>query len=207
VEGEELIDGDEDGRFHADGGKRAAKRVLAEEVEGKVKRRKQRVVEVIDVDEDEEMGEPLNTVRGQKRDRGVGGDEEEEVRDDEEKSRKGRKRRTMQKRKSDVSEKRGKKRDRDVDDVDSPDEGEDEPSMRSSKKKRGKKSTVVVEEEKEDRNDVSMDSPVSKDPLCKGKKIGEEWEVSGVIYKVGPNGDRLRQALVKKARSKFIMVR
>lgn len=208
VEGEELIDGDEDSRFHAEGGKRAAKRVLGDGEEGRVadKRRKQRVVEVVDVDEDEEMGEPVNKVRGQKRDRGAGGDEEEEVREDE-KSRKGHKRRTMQKRKSDVAEKRGKKRDRDVEDVDSPEEGEDEPLKRSSKKKRGKKSTVVVEEEKEDRNDVSMDSPMSKDPLCKGKKIGEEWEVSGVRYKVGPNGDRLRQSLVKKARSKFIMVR
>jgi len=66
---------------------------------------------------------------------------------------------------------------------------------------------VVVEEEKEDQHGIPVDSPVSSDPLCKGKKIGEEWEVSGVRYKVGPNGDRLRLSLVKKERSKFIMVR
>jgi len=49
------------------------------------RKRKQRVVEVVDVDEDEEMGEPVSNVRGQKRDRGVGGDEDEEIREDGEK--------------------------------------------------------------------------------------------------------------------------
>ena len=37
-------------------------------------------------------------------------------------------------------------------------------------------------------------------------EIGEEWENNGVRYKIGPNGQRLRQALVKKARQKFVMV-
>ena len=37
--------------------------------------------------------------------------------------------------------------------------------------------------------------------------LGEEWEIGGTKYKVGPNGDRLQQALVKRKRPKYKMVR
>ncbi|KAJ3003039.1 hypothetical protein NUW54_g5514 [Trametes sanguinea] len=66
------------------------------------------------------------------------------------------------------------------------------PKRESTRKKRGKRSEEEV-------------LPVSNDPLCKGRPIGEEWESNGVRFKVGPNGQRLRQELVKKSRSRFPM--
>ena len=66
------------------------------------------------------------------------------------------------------------------------------------KKKRGKKVSL---------DEAASDVPDgSQDPLCKGRKIGEEWESNGVQYKVGNEGQRLRLTLVKKARSKYSMV-
>jgi hypothetical protein len=204
VEGDELIDGDETSRF----GRRSAKRVLGDdEVEGVGERRKKRDRKqsvVIDLDQHEEMGDgevPQSPkARGKKRERRVE-DEEGPASGDEEKSRKGRKRRTMQKRKSDVASEEKGKRKREQDAEVDRDEG---PSKRTSRKKSSKKATV--EDEKDEESDVSIDSPVSQDPLCKGRRIGEKWEVNGVKYKVGINGERLRQTLVKRARSKFVMV-
>lgn len=50
------------------------------------------------------------------------------------------------------------------------------------------------------------DVQTSKDPLCKGRRIGEEWEAHGVQFRVGPDGQRLRKVLIKEDRLKFNMV-
>jgi hypothetical protein len=150
--------------------------------------------------------------RGKKRDRAearstFGGTDDqstpESEGDEEEKIRQRMKRRTLTKKRSEVHS-RGRKRDRDSSSHGSDGE-EDGPNDYTSRKKRGKK---LSEDEGYQGSDVSMDdSQISPDPLCQGRHIGEEWEVNDVQYKVGPNGDRLRLALVKKARSKFVMVR
>jgi len=50
------------------------------------------------------------------------------------------------------------------------------------------------------------DAQISQDPLCKGRRIGEEWEAHGVQFRVGPDGQRLRKVLIKEDRLKFNMV-
>ncbi|KAF9555350.1 hypothetical protein CPC08DRAFT_134987 [Agrocybe pediades] len=143
----------------------------------------------MDVD-DEEMDElaPLkSSTRGRKRDRAeagstFGGDEDRsdvEVEGDE-KTRKRRKRRTIVKRKT------GGKRD------------EEHFSEEESPIKKGKGSP------EQSVSDISMDDSAAS-VRSKGRNIGDEWETNGIKYKIGPNGQRLRQALVKKARQKFNM--
>jgi hypothetical protein len=162
------------------------------------------------VDEDGDKVLPLRSLsRGKKRDRAeagstFGADDEESLSgtesDDGNKARQRRKRRSVGKRKSEVHA-RGKKRDRDTDWHDVDDEDSDWHKSRTKREKR------YSEDEGYQGSDTSMDnSHLSRDPLCKGRRIGEEWEANGVQYKVGTNGERLRQALVKKARSKFVMV-
>lgn len=50
------------------------------------------------------------------------------------------------------------------------------------------------------------DGQISRDPLCRGRRIGEEWEAHGVLFRVGLDGQRLRRVLVKEDRPKFNMV-
>jgi hypothetical protein len=69
-------------------------------------------------------------------------------------------------------------------------------------------SSSLSDEEGLAESDISMNSSlISLDPRCKGRKIGETWKSNGETYKVGPTGERLRQALVKKEKTKFNMVR
>jgi hypothetical protein len=49
--------------------------------------------------------------------------------------------------------------------------------------------------------------PFSTDPLCQGRRIGEEWTINRQRFKVGYDGRRLRSALVKRVRKKYNMVR
>ncbi|KAJ6515478.1 hypothetical protein C8R45DRAFT_1067081 [Mycena sanguinolenta] len=231
VEGDELIDGDEDAEW-LPRQRRGEKRVLREEdVDAedentgspgsrRVRGKRPRKINVqnpdvlmtsddagddMDVDEEAER-RGASIARGKKRNAGSTFDEEEA---DEEAQNTRRKRRTGGKRKSDAatplsSSSRGQKRDRDVDGEGS--EGEDAvpgtPKQSARKtKKRGKKSKEV----REDDGEGSMDEgSVSKDK-GKGRPIGDEWESNGVLYKIGLNGQRLRQALVKKAARRFTM--
>lgn len=231
VEGAELIDGDEDAEFDEnalelgllyEGGSdaatetrkssgRRAQRVSAEKTpEG------HRDDQNMDVD-DEEMDDitelkPIS--RGKKRDRAeagstFGGDDEDSTAEHEGDSklrRRRRKRRTVAKRKSEASHLRGKKREREGDEDLTDGNSEESLKLSSSQRKRGKRSSNVHHYEIErQKSDVSMDDSVasSKNKL---REIGEEWENNGIRYKIGPNGQRLRQALVKKARQRFIMV-
>lgn len=141
-------------------------------------------------------------MRGKKRDRveagsTFGGDNSSVEDEGEDKHRSNRRRRLAQKKF--LANIRGRKRVREPE-VDSDDDDSDSPSKRSARHKRGRRSP-------KEGDFLSDDGMVSHDPLCKGRHIGEEWESNGVKYKVGPNGQRLRQALVKKSRSRFSMVR
>jgi hypothetical protein len=228
VEGEELTDGEEDAEWQQPSDRegdrrpeRGSKRVYGErdhETHASRATRDKRARKV--TPEDQIMGEEgidgdeltdLKTIsRGRKRDRAeagstFGGDDAElpmaDDGEDDGKNSRRRKRRTMKQRKSDVHS-RGQKRDRDAKSHSDSEEDENRVKKRTSRKQKGRN------DGKEDTaSDVSMgDSQISQDLLCKGRRIGDEWEANGVLWKVGPNGDRLRQALVKQARSKFVMV-
>ncbi|KAH9965892.1 hypothetical protein BC827DRAFT_1153339 [Russula dissimulans] len=49
------------------------------------------------------------------------------------------------------------------------------------------------------------DAQISRDPLCRGRRVGEEWEAHGVRFRVGTDGKRRRRVLVKEDRPKFSM--
>ena len=154
---------------------------------------------MVDADADV-MDESHTSPRGKKRDRGdaastFGGDEDSLIDDSDDKHKRNRRRRTVSTRKP-----RGQKRGRESHTFEGGSDEEVEfSSTRGSRKKRGKK--AVAQE------DTSFfDPPYSTDPLCKGRRVGEEWETGGTKYKVGPNGDRLQQALVKRKRPKYKMV-
>jgi hypothetical protein len=178
-------------------------------------------MEIDDNEADDEVAELKSISRGKKRDRAeagstFGGDDEDSVHEAEDEDdikarRRRRKRRTVGKRKSDAgSSLRGKKRDRDVEENDSDFESVDGDMLKVSRKKRGKRSaSTSLQEEEEGRggSDVSMDESQTSSSRGRGKRIGDEWESNGVLFKIGPNGQRLRQVLIKKARQKFNMVR
>ncbi|CAK5263094.1 unnamed protein product [Mycena citricolor] len=226
VEGEEFIDGDEAAEWIPRHHKRGSKRVsrdqavdedqdAAEPIRGKRARKvslEKDVAEVHDVDMDDgddgdgdndmqvdpdETGPSVSTSssRGKKR---TG----REVENDEESGKKA-KRKRRSARKSDgallpvtLVPSRGQKRDRDRDgDEASDDEVLETPGKRKTKK-RGKKGSLVP---------VEDDGGVSSPAKGKQREIGEEWESNGVYYKVGQNGQRMRQALVKKAAKRFNM--
>ncbi|KAH7909459.1 hypothetical protein BJ138DRAFT_1181034 [Hygrophoropsis aurantiaca] len=227
IEGEELIDGDEtvDGRHSSQAHlPRGSKREFDSEDDENaymrsnnrdkrprnVSRDASQEIELMDEDSDEAV-DHLPISRGKKRDRAeagstFGGDEDDEWQG--EKGDRRRKRRSVPKRKSEVSS-RGQKRDREGERESPGSDGEriDNQSSpkksRPSKKKRGKKAMT-----EDSQSDVSMDgSNLSKDPARKDRKIGEEWEADGIQYKIGSNGEHLRLALVKKARNKYPMPR
>lgn len=218
VEGEELIDGDEDASWAF---KRGSKRGLVTEDSDEgyestrgdkrprnISRDKTPEDQVMEDEFDEDDVTELRSIpRGKKRDRAeagstFGGDDDEVDDQMDDKASRRRKRKMISKRKSDAqAQARGRKRDRDVDIEES--EDEEVRKLDGSRKKRGKKGG----EDDGDGSDISVaESLASKGSYVKGRRIGEEWEVNGVLYKVGINGQRLRQALVKKARNKFPMV-
>ena len=241
VEGEELIDGDEDPEWeeYKQIPQRGSKRVLVDEDENedvfpskRARDKRARKVslenalsyqsdnmEIDDNEAEDEVAELKSISRGKKRDRAeagstFGGDDEDsipeaEIEDDVKARRRRRKRRTVGKRKSDASSSlRGQKRDRDIEDGDSDLESLDGELLKVSRKK-GKRSvsaSLQDEEDRRDGSDLSMDISQTSSKE-KGRRIGDEWESNGVMFKIGPNGQRLRQALIKKARQKFSMVR
>lgn len=90
---------------------------------------------------------------------------------------------------------RGQKRDRE--DVESSfDADELEPNLLDQVKKPARK---------RGRDNASIDH-ISLDPLCRGHKVGEEWDAGHVRYKVGTDGQRLRRGTVQEVRVKYQMV-
>jgi hypothetical protein len=92
---------------------------------------------------------------------------------------------------------RGQKRGRDVDplgvDTDSGD-------------MRGRRKAFRHRPDTSDTDPSVEEGQISRDPLCRGRRIGEEWEAHSVQFRVGPDGKRLRRVLVKEDRPKFNMV-
>ncbi|KAF8076700.1 hypothetical protein FPV67DRAFT_1777134 [Lyophyllum atratum] len=233
VEDEEFVGGDEEPEWHEryDVRQRGSKRVFGDENDNEdaflsaprdkrqrkfsLDKSSQLVAEDMDIDEDEDdIGELRSSIRGRKRDRAeagstFGGDDDDSAHEAEEEDeskarRRHRKRRTYAKRKSDAGvSSRGQKRDRDLaGEGESEVEYDDGLTLKVSRKKRGKRS---VSSEQDDRSDISMDESQVSASRGRPKQIGDEWESNGVKYKIGPNGQRLRQTLVKKARQKFNM--
>ncbi|KAI0698519.1 hypothetical protein C8T65DRAFT_729190 [Cerioporus squamosus] len=217
LEGEELIHGDKDAGWHGPSedmdvdevqpAKRGSKRVASsEDDEGLASSRADRLdkrarkvsidrsPQSVDDDMEENEEDTQHVVRGKKRDRTeadstFGGDDS--VLDDDEKPQRRRRRRNVSNKFVHDSS-RGQKRGRDSHSHDSDDSDSEVPRRQTTRKKRGRRSQDGV-------------IPLSNDPLCKGRRIGEEWESNGIRFKVGPNGQRLRQELVKKSRSRFPM--
>ena len=233
LDGEELINGDDDAEFYDVGDitpKRGSKHGFNDEGEIEVvsesenfremrarKVSQEKTGQLLAVDDnmdidDEELDEvtELWSRAGKKRDRATFDDDDDsavdlEPEDDIKARRRRRKRRTVAKRRSEVSDTRGKKRDRDSDGERSDQESEDASQGKVSRKKRGKRGFNRHDYDHASRSDISMDES-NASVRGKVRVIGEEWESNGIKYKVGLNGQRLRQTLVKQARQKFIMV-
>lgn len=170
--------------------------------------------EDMEVDSEEENGEADVHIssRGKKRDRAdaastFGGDDEESISEHEHGNntrRRQRKRPTVSKRRSDGAIGRGKKRDRAFDGSDDDAPSEPDARPRLSRKKRGRKnSSMEIDDDHSDKTASVGGSSNSG----RRRRIGEIWESNGIKYKMGPDGQRLRQAIVKRARQKFTMVR
>ena len=178
---------DEDISVNGTIGKKAGKRA---------RRQSKKVEEVIVLDENEEQMDVDHVSRGKKRDRteaesSFGGDEDLT-------GSRGRKSR-RHKRKSGGSAdedtatpRRGTKRSFEGESTLGSDDGSKSP------RKRGKHAP-------KDSHDVSATESTS-DASCAGRSIGEQWNANGVTYKVGPNGQRLRQVLLRKRASRYSMV-
>lgn len=163
--------------------------------------------EVTDCIHEDEVTETKAVARGKKRDRAeagstFGGDDDDDIRNG--RISHHRKRRTILRRRIEVPA-RGQKRDREAESPESEGNGGGPETSRRriqhSSKKRGKKAASLEVSE------ISVEDPrVSRDPLCSGRRVGDEWEADGVQYRVGDKGERLRLTLVRKARSKYHMV-
>jgi hypothetical protein len=82
-------------------------------------------------------------------------------------------------------------------------DGDDRRSYVKISRKRGKR-----RQPDESATDESMDdSSIQVDQACGDRRIGEEWHANGQLWRVGPRGQRQRQALIKKRRSRYSMVR
>ncbi len=164
-----------------------------------------------DMDVDEELEDEIDDLpsvqRGKKRDRAeagstFGGDDDESgpEHDTDFKSKRRRRKRTSVGKSDPALGTRGHKRDRDLGDDESEIETDNETSH-ISRKKRGKRASLQDDELSEHSTTRSQTSSGSLN-----RKIGEEWNSNGIRWKLGPNGQRLRQALVKKTRQRFSMV-
>lgn len=167
--------------------------------------KKHREQEVEEDENDQVMDiDPASSLRGKKRDRAEAGStfggEDDSPTGHERKSRR-RKRKSLATADGSEGLSRGTKRSHDLEST--MDSDEEHLSRSKASRKRGKRTIT----EPDDSTDISMDDiRVVRDPACGGRKTGEEWEVNGQRYKVGPDGRRLRQALVKKRRSRYSMV-
>lgn len=83
-------------------------------------------------------------------------------------------------------------------------DGEDTNLPTKMSRKRGKQ---YRHEHNDSMTDESMDDvSIHINPVCGGRRIGEEWHSNGQLWRVGPCGQRQRQVLVKKRRSRYSMV-
>ena len=175
-------------------GKKAGKRA---------RRQSRKLQEVLTEDEDVSSMDVDSISRGKKRDRT---EAESSFGVDDSMTAGRSKKNRLQKRKSsgptemeNLVQSRGTKRSYEVESTLDSDDGSGSFSRPSTSRKRGKISG------RDSSSDISMDDVVP-DPACAGRKIGEEWQSNGETFKVGPDGRRLRQVLLRKRRSRFSMV-
>ncbi|TFY81176.1 hypothetical protein EWM64_g2837 [Hericium alpestre] len=194
-----LADSGEDGDLESNEGRYPDKR-----------RRKVSTPITMDVEEsiDEDMevdrvSEMKLQGRGKKRDRAEAAStfegDEDALTDEQDEDRAHRHRRRRHRKSS--LQIRGQKRTRDMESMESI---ESEDDHRHSRRKMTQRVVVSAGSAESDES-LEEDAQFSKDPLCKGRRIGEEWEAHGVQFKVGRNGERLRKVLVKEDRRKFNM--
>ncbi|KIY73948.1 hypothetical protein CYLTODRAFT_485082 [Cylindrobasidium torrendii FP15055 ss-10] len=194
IEGEELIDGDEQPLWSQDpySSTRGSKRGAGDDgvdIRTSKKARERhppRHYESTLSEEDEMEIEPTHAEhvtpsRGQKRAPNFDADELND-------SAHVRPRKTNKRRSDPAIQSRGMKRDRDLDDEMA--EEADEQSPQALRKKRGKKAEDSI-------IDGSMDGSFSS--RAHHREIGDEWESNGIHFKIGPNAQRLRKALVKRS--------
>ncbi|VDC06159.1 unnamed protein product [Peniophora sp. CBMAI 1063] len=150
--------------------------------------------EPADVEMDDISALPPSLVgRGKKRDRAEAGS----TMGDEDAAELGvelhRRRRRKHRQSGLVPSTRGQKRDR-ASDVTSDDESE-------GNRLRGKSTRRRRDESSRNSSEDAMveDEPVRVvlDPACKGRKVGDVWELHGKTYKVGPTGRRLTRSFIK----------
>ena len=229
VDGEDLIDGDNDAPWMPGGSrhpslqvpKRGSKRHANHEEEGdwemsqdkRARKGSLAVPESDPMDDDDvdmaydSSNVDLQPTRGTKRDR----DDPDYVRDDLsessdelQRSQPSRKRRADGRRQDDETFSRSRKRDRSPEKPDN-EGGSDAQTMRHKRGRRHKdrEQGVTGSADASESDDIP---DFIEDPTCGGRRVGEIWEVSGQSFKVGLDGRRLRHALVKQQRSKFPMV-
>ncbi|KAI6166219.1 hypothetical protein EDD17DRAFT_1546232 [Pisolithus thermaeus] len=212
IDGEDLIDGDENADWYAQYVNPRSQPVASSSrvsINGQSNGHEaDEPIDEIMEDPDDEAAELSSIPRGKKRDRAeagstFGADDDDDMHN--EKLTRHRKRRSVSKRKSEAHP-RGRKRDREMEFPESEGEGAVSESVKRDSQRTSKKRKEKRASADEIRMDASAeDARVSKDPLCGGRKIGEEWEADAIRYKVGDKGERLRLVLVKKARSKYHM--
>lgn len=168
------------------------------------RRQSRRLPSIYDENEEYDRLMDLDPVsRGKKRDRAeagstFGGDDESPL------SGQGRRKTRRQKRKSDMSDilddsflsSRGTKRNFEVE---STLDSEEDGSPRHSKMSRG------LSRNASDSSEMSLDGPLVEES-CGDRRIGDEWHSNGSTFRVGQDGRRQRQVLLRRRRSRFSMV-
>ncbi|KAL5530521.1 hypothetical protein ACEPAF_6779 [Sanghuangporus sanghuang] len=168
---------------------------IGKKVGKRARRQSKKVEEVIDVDENGEHMDVDPILRGKKRDRteadsSFGGDDELAGSRSRKTRRQGRKSNLSADLDS-ATPKRGTKRSYEGESTLGSEDGSKSP------RKRGKHTP-------KESHDASVAESMS-DASCAGRSIGEEWHANGVTYKVGPDGQRLRQVLLRKRASRYSM--
>lgn len=155
--------------------------------------------ELVDVEMDDVRElPPVLIARGKKRDRAEAGS----TMGDEDAAELGvelHRRRRRKHRQSGLVPTRGQKRDR-ASDVTSDDESEGHRLRGKSTRRRQNESSRSSEDA------MAEDEPIVLEPACKGRKIGEVWELHGKTYKVGPTGRRLTRSFIKTDAPVYNMV-
>lgn len=90
----------------------------------------------------------------------------------------------------------------------------DAPPARKRGRERGSKprpsklrESIGLDEKEEENDELRLGDDFIPDPLCGGRRLGEEWESGGLKFKVGLDGRRLRKETLVEKRAKYQMVR
>ena len=97
------------------------------------------------------------------------------------------------------------------DDVTSEDESDHVHRLKGKSFRRRQNSSSNEDEDmdlvQDGEEDGGREVAVVMDPACKGRKVGDVWEMHGKTYKVGPTGRRLTRSFIKTDAPVYNMVR